>query len=97
MIFLPFTRIWSGSRVTSPLPGPLRAGLASRPASRLKQLTYPKRRAVAMNLAMTVIVYKSQIIEFVHAPELLGNHMMKVQFLAIFEMLVTDRTTTTLS
>ncbi len=50
-----------------------------------------------MNLAMTVIVYKSQIIEFVHAPELLGNHMMKVQFLAIFEMLVTDRAATTLS
>ncbi len=50
-----------------------------------------------MNLAMAVVVNQPQSREVVLAPAFLGNHMMNVEFLAIFQVLVTDRTETLLS
>ena len=50
-----------------------------------------------MNLAMAVVMNQPQIREGVFAPAFLGNHMMNVEFLAIFQVLVTDRTETLLS
>ena len=44
-----------------------------------------------MNLAMAVQMNQPQIDEIVRAPVLLGKHMMNVHFLAIFEVLATDR------
>ena len=44
-----------------------------------------------MNLAMAVMMNQPQIREVVCAPALLGNHMMDVEFLAIFQVLVADR------
>ena len=49
-----------------------------------------------MNLAMTVDMHESQIIEVFRSPELLGNDMMDMEFLAIFERLVADRAGTLL-
>ena len=40
---------------------------------------------------MAVMVNQPQIREVVFAPALLGNHMMDVEFLAIFQVLVADR------
>ena len=45
-----------------------------------------------MNLAMAVVMHQPQIREVIFAPAFLGNHMMHVEFLAIFQVLVTDRT-----
>ena len=41
---------------------------------------------------MAVVMNQPQIREVVFAPALLGNHMMDVEFLAIFQVLVADRT-----
>ena len=49
-----------------------------------------------MNLAMAGVMHQPQIREVVFAPALLRNHMMDVEVLAIFEVLVTDRTDTLL-
>jgi len=40
---------------------------------------------------MTVAMHKPQIHEVVRTPVLLGNHMVYVGFLAIFQVLVTSR------
>ena len=45
-----------------------------------------------MNLAMAVMVNQPQIREVIFAPAFLGHHMMNVEFLAIFQVLVADRT-----
>jgi hypothetical protein len=41
---------------------------------------------------MAGVVHQPQIREGVRAPAFLGNYMMHVEFLAIFQVLVTDRT-----
>jgi hypothetical protein len=46
---------------------------------------------------MAVMMNQPQMCEVIFAPAFLGNHMMEVKFLAIFQMLVTDRTETLLS
>ena len=40
---------------------------------------------------MAVVMNEPQINEVVRAPVLLGNHMMDMRFLAIFQMLEADR------
>ena len=45
-----------------------------------------------MNLAMAVVMNQPQIREVIVAPALFGNHMMNVEVLAIFQVLVADRT-----
>ena len=40
---------------------------------------------------MAVVMNQPQIREVVFAPAFLGNHMMDVEFLAIFQVLVADR------
>ena len=44
-----------------------------------------------MNLVMAVVMNEPQIREVVFPPALLGNHMMDMQFLTIFQVLVADR------
>ena len=44
-----------------------------------------------MNLAVAVMMNQPQICEVVFAPAFLGNHMMDMEFLAIFQVLVADR------
>jgi len=44
-----------------------------------------------VNLAMTVVMNQPQIREVIFAPAFLGNHMMDMEFLAIFQVLVADR------
>ena len=44
-----------------------------------------------MNLAVAVVMNQPQIREVVFAPALLGHHMMNVEGLAIFQVLVADR------
>jgi hypothetical protein len=41
---------------------------------------------------MAVVMHEPQIREIFFAPALLGNHMMNVKCLAIFQVLVADRT-----
>ena len=50
-----------------------------------------------MNLAVAVVMNEPQIGGVIFAPAFLGNHMMNVKFLTIFQVLVTDRTETLLS
>lgn len=45
-----------------------------------------------MNLAMTVPMHELPIIEGIRTADFLGNYMMAMQLLAIFQRLVTDRT-----
>ena len=44
-----------------------------------------------MNLAVAVVMNQPQIREVFCASAFLGNHMMHVKFLAIFQVLVADR------
>ena len=44
-----------------------------------------------MNLAVAVIMNQPQIREVIFAPALLGNPMMDMEVLAIFQVLVADR------
>ena len=44
-----------------------------------------------MNLMMAVVMHEPQIREVVFPPAFLGNHMMDMQFLTIFQVLVADR------
>ena len=44
-----------------------------------------------MNLVMAVLVNEPQIREVIFAPAFLRNHVMNVEVLAIFQMLVADR------
>ena len=44
-----------------------------------------------MNLAMAVVMNQPQIREVIFAPALLGNPMMDMEVLAIFQVLVADR------
>jgi hypothetical protein len=44
-----------------------------------------------VNLAMAVVMNQPQIREVIFAPALFGNHMMNVEVLAIFQVLVADR------
>jgi hypothetical protein len=48
-------------------------------------------------LAVAVVMNQPQIGEVVFAPAFLGNPMMNVKFLTIFQVLVTDWTETVLS
>ena len=45
-----------------------------------------------MNLAMAGVMNQPHIREVICAPALLGHHMMDVESLAIFQVLVTDWT-----
>ena len=44
-----------------------------------------------MHLVMAVLMNEPQIREVVFTPALLGNHMMHMEFLTIFQVLVADR------
>jgi hypothetical protein len=44
-----------------------------------------------VNLVMAVMMNEPQIREVVFPPALFGNHMMDMQFLTIFQVLVADR------
>jgi hypothetical protein len=55
-------------------------------------LTYPKRRTAAVKLAVAGVMNQPQIREGVCAPVFLGNPMMHVKFLAIFQVLMAHRT-----
>jgi hypothetical protein len=46
---------------------------------------------------MTGMMNQPQIRQIISAPNILGNHMMHVQFFAIFQMLMADWTDTLLS
>ena len=50
-----------------------------------------------MNLAVAIVMNEPQIGGVIFAPVFLGNHMMDVKFLPIFQVLVTDWTETLLS
>ena len=45
-----------------------------------------------MNLAMAGVMHQPHIREVIRAPAFLGHHMMDVESLTIFQVLVTDRT-----
>ena len=61
------------------------------PSTRLKQSTYPKRRTAAVNLAMAGVMHQPQIREVVFAPTFLGNPMMDMEILTIFQVLMAHR------
>lgn len=44
-----------------------------------------------MKLAMAIVMNEPQIREVIFAPACLGHHMMDVEILAIFQVLVADR------
>jgi hypothetical protein len=46
---------------------------------------------------MTGMMNQPQIRQIISAPNMLGNHMMPMQFFAIFQMLMADGTATVLS